>query len=39
MNFKFKADEILIDKLQVDLPYPVSGKASFDGVLTGKWVL
>ena len=36
MNFKFKADEILIDKLQVDLPYPVSGKASFDGVLTGK---
>ena len=26
MNFKFKADEILIDKLQVDLPYPVSGK-------------
>ena len=36
MNFKFKADEILIDKLQVDLPYPVSGKASFDGILTGK---
>lgn len=36
MNFKFKASEILIDKLQVELPYPVSGKASFDGVLTGK---
>lgn len=36
MNFKFKANEILIDKLQVDLPYPVSGSASFDGVLTGK---
>ena len=36
MNFKFKADEILIDKLQVDLPYPVSGKASFDGMLSGK---
>ena len=36
LNFKFKADEILIDKLQVDLPYPASGKASFDGVLSGK---
>ena len=36
MDFDFKADEILIDKLQVELPYPVSGKASFDGKLNGK---
>ena len=36
LNFKFKADEILIDKLQVDLPYPAQGKASFDGTLSGK---
>ena len=36
MNFKFKADEILVDKLQFDLPYPVSGTASFDGTLSGK---
>lgn len=36
LNFKFKADEILVDKMQFDLPYPVSGTASFDGVLSGK---
>lgn len=36
LDFKFKADEILIDKLQVDLPYPAEGKASFDGTLSGK---
>lgn len=36
MNFNFKADEILIDKIQAELPYPVSGKASFDGKLQGK---
>ncbi len=36
IDVKFKADEILVDKLQVDLPYPVSGKASFDGKVQGK---
>ncbi len=36
MNFKFSAKEILLEKMQVEWPYPVSGKASFDGTLSGK---
>ncbi len=36
MNFKFTADEIMLDKLQVDLPYPVEGKAAFSGNLSGR---
>lgn len=35
MNIKFNADEILINKMPLDLPYPVEGKANFDGTLTG----
>lgn len=36
MNFKFTADEISLGKLQVDLPYPVEGKAAFSGTLSGR---
>lgn len=35
-DLKLQANEILLDKLQVDLPYPVSGKANFNGTLQGK---
>ena len=35
-NLKLQANEILLDKVQVDLPYPVSGRANFDGTLQGQ---
>lgn len=35
-DLKLQANEILLDKLQVDLPYPISGRANFNGTLQGK---
>lgn len=35
-NLNLQANEILLDKIQADLPYPVSGRANFNGILRGK---